>query len=201
MGKKIEVVSEFEYLGYWFTTTNTAVRNVRHLVRKAKKAMNTVWGVMKQAKVNKLRKRLTLMESLVNAGALYGVEIWGWKRKEDIERMQGRLVKMVLGVARNTPDYLWKLEAGKRSIEVEAERRAGAYIVEVLKMKEGKWPKVCLKEEIRGIINGNPSRSATEFTDAIREVADGRTVELIRAGTGRVEIREKYFMKGVNRKE
>ena len=77
-------------------------------------------------------------------------------------RMQGRFIKMALGVARNTPDYLWKLEAGKRSIEIEAQRRAGAYIVGVLKMKEGRWPKVCLNEEIRGIINGNPSRWGAE---------------------------------------
>ena len=37
--KEIEVVSEFKYLGYWFTTRNTAVRNIRHLVGKAKKAI------------------------------------------------------------------------------------------------------------------------------------------------------------------
>ena len=44
------------------------------------------------------------------------------------------------------------------SIEVETQRKAGAYIVAVLKIKEGGWLKVCLKEEISGIINGNPSR-------------------------------------------
>ena len=45
---------------------------------------------------------------------------------------------MALGVARNTPDYLWKLEAGKRSIEVEAQCRAGAYIVEGTQDEERK---------------------------------------------------------------
>ena len=34
---------------------------------------------------------------------------------EGIEKLQGKFVKMALGVARNTPDYIWKLESGKRS--------------------------------------------------------------------------------------
>ena len=135
------------------------------------------------------------------SGALYGVEIWGWKRREELERMQGRFVKMALKVACNMPDYLRKVEAGDRSIEVELQRRVGAYTVKVLKMKEGRSPKVCLKEEIRGIINGNPSRWGAEFRDAMREVVDGRTVELIRAGTGGVKIIEKYLMEGVKRKK
>ena len=71
--------------------------------------------------------------------------------------MQGKLVKMALGAARNTSDYIWKLEAGKRTVEIETRRRAAKYIVEILKMKEDRWPKVFLREEIRGIINRNPS--------------------------------------------
>ena len=73
--------------------------------------------------------------------ALIGVELCGWKRRKEIERMQGSFVKMVLGLARNTSDYLWKLEA---------------LLVEEWRCE--RWPKVCLREEIRGIINGNPSR-------------------------------------------
>ena len=104
--KEIEVVNEFKYLGYWFTQKITGKRHIRQLVGKEKKATNTVWGVLKRAKVDKLRKRLTLMDSLVKAGALYGVKLWGWKRREEIERMQGRFVIMAMGLARNTPDYL-----------------------------------------------------------------------------------------------
>ena len=33
-------------------------------------------------------------------------------------------------------------------------RRASKYILEVCEMKEGRWPKICLKEELRGISNG-----------------------------------------------
>ena len=47
-------------------------------------------------------------------------------------------------------------------------------------MKERRWPKVCLKEEIRGIINGNLLRWGVEYRDAMRGVGDERTVEGIK---------------------
>ena len=43
-------------------------------------------------------------------------------------------------------------------MEIETRRRAAKYIVEILKMKEDRWPKVYLRDEIRGIINRNPSQ-------------------------------------------
>ena len=104
---------------------------------------------MKRENIGTLKERLLLMDSLVKAGALYRVEIWGWRRREGIEKLQGKFVKMALGVARNTPDYIWKLEAGKRKLAIET-RRAAKYIVEILKMKEDRWSKVCLTETKSG---------------------------------------------------
>ena len=46
------------------------------------------------------------------------------------------------------------IRRGKRSVEVET--RTVKYIVEILKMKD-RWPKVWLREGIRGIINKKPS--------------------------------------------
>ena len=45
------------------------------------------------------------MNSLVKADVLCGVEIWGWKRREGIEKLQVKLIKMVLGL-RNSGLYL-----------------------------------------------------------------------------------------------
>ena len=116
---------------------------------------------MKRTNIDTLKERFILMDSLVKAGALYGVEVWG-RRRGGIEKLQGKFVKMALGVARNTPDYIWKLEAGKRSVEIETRRKAAKYIVKILIMKK-KWLKVCLKEKIREIINRNPSQWGREF--------------------------------------
>lgn len=42
-----------------------------------------------------LKERLLLMDTIVKAGCLYGVEVWGWAIWDVLERIQGRYVKMV----------------------------------------------------------------------------------------------------------
>lgn len=37
------------------------------------------------------------MESTVKTAAMYGVEIWGWARKEQMEKIQAKYVKASLG--------------------------------------------------------------------------------------------------------
>ena len=44
-----------------------------------------------------------------------------------MEKLHGRYINMALEVARIIPDYIWKLEEGGRSIEIEARTRAGDY--------------------------------------------------------------------------
>ena len=61
---------------------------------------------MRRAKIDNLKTSLTLIDSLVNAGPLHGVEIWGWRRREEIERLQGKFFNMAMGIARNTPKYI-----------------------------------------------------------------------------------------------
>lgn len=62
------------------------------------------------------------MDMRVKAGVLYGVEICVWKRRGLIERVQSKFVKTSAGLPRTTPDYTWKMETGRREIEVEVLR-------------------------------------------------------------------------------
>lgn len=63
-------------------------------------------------------------------------------------------MKMALGMERTTPNYSWKLEADRKSVEVVARRRAENYLVQIFKMEES-GSRICLREEVRGILNGN----------------------------------------------
>lgn len=60
---------------------------------------------------------------------------------------------MALGAAKNTPMYIWRAELGIESIEYTCRKRAIEYWGGILAMKKGRWPKVCLMEEMRCIIN------------------------------------------------
>ena len=39
---------------------------------------------------------------------MYGVEIWGWEEKKEMEKVQGEFFKLIMGVKRNKPDYIWR---------------------------------------------------------------------------------------------
>lgn len=36
----------------------------------------------------------------------YGVEIWGWKERDALERVQERYLRWLLGMRRRTPGYM-----------------------------------------------------------------------------------------------
>lgn len=169
-GHSIEVVSEFKYLGYWFSTKGIAARHLREMTGKAQQAANAAWGVMKRAKVDTLRGRLYLMDSIVRSAALYGVEVWGWSERKVMEGWQARFVKMAMGVAKNTPNYIWRIESGRFSTKSMARMRAGRYILDILALEKDRWPVICLREEVRGILNGNPSRWGKELNRGLEDL-------------------------------
>ena len=61
---------------------------------------------MKRAKIEDVNQKLYLFETLIKSVVMYGVEIWGWEERPEIEKVQGTLINMIMGVSRNTPDYL-----------------------------------------------------------------------------------------------
>ena len=67
--------------------TGTYEKHLTGVVGKARKAINMGWGLMKRLGLQKLSKRMYLLETLARAGCLYGVEIWGLTRRELIEKM------------------------------------------------------------------------------------------------------------------
>lgn len=56
------------------------------MAAKVRMAMNAVWGIWKRAEIKSFGEKVYLMDAIVRAGCLYGVEIWGgrigrgWKR-------------------------------------------------------------------------------------------------------------------------
>lgn len=50
------------------------------------------------------RERRKIRESDVIA--LYGAEIWGWKKEERLDKIRRKYVKWILGLDRTTPNYI-----------------------------------------------------------------------------------------------
>lgn len=137
-----------------------------------------------------MRRRLLLLDAIVKAGCMYGVEIWGWKRWEGLEREQGKYVKRAIGVNTNTPSYIWMMETGRASLEIESRRRAGDYLGKIAEMGDDRWPTICLKEEMRGIGNGYPTEWGKGVKIALEETGDGKSIKEIGKEDKKEEVEE-----------
>ncbi|XP_043475764.1 uncharacterized protein LOC122507221 [Leptopilina heterotoma] len=189
-GEKLEIVNEYKYLGFWFSTKGSHGRHVKKMAGKMQKATNAAWGVLTRARIGGLNTRLYIMDILSKSGGLYGVEIWGWEKWDTMEKAQGRFVKMAMGLDINTPDYIWKMESGRVSLDVEAKRRVFKYLKEILNMEENRLPRICLNEELRGIKNNFPSAWGAKVQKVLSEVGDGRTIQLLGPEENMREISE-----------
>ncbi|KAI4490291.1 hypothetical protein M0802_010759 [Mischocyttarus mexicanus] len=94
---------------------------------------------------------------------------------------------MALGANTNTPEYIWGMETGKGNLEFETRRMAGDYLLRVLRMADERWPKICLREEIRGIVNGYQS----EFGQRLKKVEDKEGIRWMFEGRELGAIRKK----------
>lgn len=175
----LEEVAEFNYLGFWFRSKMQYNTHTRKVAGKLRQLINKAWGEARRAGISNLERKLFLMDMTVKAGAMYGVEIWGWQRREMIEKVQARYVKASMGLPRNTPNYIWKMEAGRGEIEIEAMRRSMGFLLKLANLDENRWAYKCMREEIRGILNKNPTYWGSSVIKALKEVGDGEVVKMV----------------------
>lgn len=77
---------------------------------------------------------------------------------------------MVMGVARNTPKYIWRNELGINSMRYVVRESALRHMIDVVKMGAERWLKICLREEITGILNGNATRWGKKMEKVIKDM-------------------------------
>jgi len=84
--KEIEEVQVFKYLGFVLNNSGNK-EHVKELVRKGRMAMKRVWGLGERICRNDFKRRWNLFKYLVQSIIEYGVEIWGWEEKTDLEKI------------------------------------------------------------------------------------------------------------------
>jgi len=54
----------------------------------------------------------------------YGEELWGWKEREDLERLEQRYLRWLFGLDSKTPGYLIREEIKRNKLRERAGARA-----------------------------------------------------------------------------
>jgi hypothetical protein len=144
----VEEVRSFKYLGYVFQRNGKQEEQVRDRVKRGMTAMGQVWGIGKRKFGKEWGKRIWLFDAMIWTVMAYGVEIWGWKERERMERMQERYLKWMMGVSWRTPGYMIREELQRDKLRGRAGRRAWGFEE---RLAEGRGSELARKcwEEIR----------------------------------------------------
>ena len=117
-------------------------------VRKGAAVMGMVWGIGKRLFGKDWERRMWLFDKLVWPVVGYGAEVWGWREREKMERLQERFMKWVLGVNRCTPGYMVREEMQRGMLKGRAGMRAWVY-ERKLEEGQGELARWCW-EEVKG---------------------------------------------------
>jgi hypothetical protein len=83
--------------------------------------VSCVWGIRE-----KVARRM-MFESMVESILMYGAEIWGWKEYEEVERVQEKYLRWMLGMNRETPDYIVRDQCKRNKLRMKAGKRAAKF--------------------------------------------------------------------------
>ena len=135
---KVEVVSEYTYLGVTINSNGNFAKGVAQLKTQACRAM---FSVLKKARKLSLSVdvQLHLFDSIVLPVALYGSEVWGFKNVEIIEKLHLQFCKMILGVKKCTPSCMVLGDLGRLPIKYQVDVKMLCFWYKVAHSNEHKY--------------------------------------------------------------
>jgi len=80
-------VQTFKYLGFILNNNANYKEHIKELCGKGRRAVRKFWGLGEKLCWNDFRRRWILFRYLVQSMMSYGVEIWGWEGKEELEKV------------------------------------------------------------------------------------------------------------------
>ena len=122
----VEVVKNFVYLGINFTHTGNLVNAVKSLQEQALVAYNNILSIFSRVNLD-TKTKIKLFDCMVTPIILYGSEVWGIYDFKEIDRLQLRFLKNILGVRQQTPNVAVFGEVGCIPLSVIAKIRSLKY--------------------------------------------------------------------------
>lgn len=126
-GERLEKVKTFKYLGYTFQKNGNHDCHIKELRKKANIVMAQIWGIGERKFNSNYNLRMFLFDKTVVSIALYAAEIWGWEVSQEIERLQYKYIRWLLGLNTFTPTYMLLEETKRYKLSLEYGKRAMTY--------------------------------------------------------------------------
>ena len=140
-GRPLEVVNEYCYLGFVFTTKLSVRKGVHHMVLKAKKALNFLSKLVTNCKYVSRDVYFKIFESKIIPILIYGSEVWGVKKIDEIETVHMIACKRYLGVPKSTPNRMIYGELGRYPLFITTYIRCVKFWLRILALQDSRITK------------------------------------------------------------
>lgn len=141
--KEIQVVSFYKYLGVVFSSFLCWSHATKVLSIQATKALNMINMYASKCNGLPIGAAFKLFDSMVMPILTYGSEVWGFQYYKQLERVQLRFCKKVLGVPVRTPDSAVLGECGRFPVQLNYTMKCIKYWIKLTRMPNYRYPKAC----------------------------------------------------------
>jgi len=146
-GKEIEEVQNFKYLGFTFNRKRNYKEHIAELARKGRIAVKKIWGLGERMCRNDFIRRWNLFRYLVQSVLNYGVELWGWEERVELEKIMMDYIRWLFGLDFCTPRYIISREIGMEKLRLGWGIRA-KWFEERIRGGEERLMRECWKEKV-----------------------------------------------------
>ena len=144
-GSILENVRNFIYLGVNVSCNGNFFQAQKHLSEQASKALYALSNILNDD-VLLVQDKLKLFDSIILPILMYGSEIWGFCRSDDIEKVHLRFLKQILGVRKQTSNVAVYGELGRFPLFVLRKIRILKYWFKILTAPDSLLYKVYLQQ-------------------------------------------------------
>ena len=140
-GNDLEVVNEYNYLGFTFTTKMSVTKGVDVLASKGKCAC--IECIRYLGKLSELSKDcfFKIFDTQVQPVLLYASEVWGLHRLSNVEKVHTLACKRYLNVPLKVPNKFVYGETGRYPLYINSAVRCVRYWLKILRMDPSRLPK------------------------------------------------------------
>ena len=155
-GHKIDICTDFKYLGVSFSRNRHFHQTKKHNVEQAMKALHVLFKLIRNLDV-RIDLQLCLFDHVILPIALNGCEICGFENSQIIENLHNDFLRQFINLRKSTPVYMLHAELGRHLIQINIKSRMMGFWLSNVNGKESKLSKllysIMLKEHEKGSYN------------------------------------------------
>jgi exonuclease III len=158
-GEEIEVVNNYRYLGFTFTTRLSEDTALRDFVGKAKGKILHIMKCLWRLGTMHMEVFFKLFDAQVKPSLLYAAEVWGMRRFKCIESAHLFGCKRYLSVSPKTPNVMIYGETGRFPLYVFSTLCAIKYWFKLQKMNVDRIPKQAYEMQKNRLTKGDQNEA------------------------------------------